>query len=244
MSESESDTSPAMDEDGPLFPLENKFYSEKDKQEIMSLSEVQRESILTERAALLERKRQDQHLRRLLQAREKSDSRSRELKKRKADTADLEDRQRKSSRQKTTLGGRKVGETSGAIEAYKRQRQEKGLRDEQRKRDGQERKDRKRRGSIEDGYSDADAEGESEVEWDTAQTKADEARVRDEEPATREEFNRARLSYRIFAEFCFYPGFKETAINCYMRLKERDHPVTGEGIYKIIQIRGKLISKG
>ncbi|KAL9613063.1 MAG: hypothetical protein Q9167_002362 [Letrouitia subvulpina] len=238
MSESESDTSPPMDEDGPNFPLENKFYSEKDKADIMALSEVQRESILTERAALMERKRQDQHLRRLLQAREKADSKSRDMKKRKADTVGLEDRQRKSSRQKTTLGGRKVGETSAPLEAYKRQRQEKGLRDEQRKRDGLERKDRKNRGSVEDGYSDADADGESEVEWDTAKHKADEDRLRDQEPAGRDDFNRARLSYRILAEFCFYPGFKETAANCYMRLKERDHPVTGEGIYKVIQIKG------
>lgn len=83
--------------------------------------------------------------------------------KRKASVADLEEGQRKSSRQKTTLGGRKVGEASEAIEAYKRQREKKGRRDELRRRDmaaGEA-------APVKDeAPSDKDAEGESEVEWD------------------------------------------------------------------------------
>ncbi|KAL8946309.1 MAG: hypothetical protein Q9222_007275 [Ikaeria aurantiellina] len=237
MSESESDSSPAMDEGGTDFPIEGKFKSEKDRADIMALSEIQRESILAERAQQRERELQNEHLRRLV-ASKKKEAEVADSRKRKADTADLEERQRKSSRQKTALGGRKVGETSGAIEAYKRQREEKGLRDEQRKRDGQERRDRKARGSLEDGYSDADADGESEVDWDDVRAHTDESRRRDEQPADRVDFERVRIGRDNFAKVCFYPGFDDAIRNCYVRVNIGPDRATGESIYRMAKIAG------
>lgn len=240
MSESESDSSPTghTDADGPMFPLENKFYSEKDKAEILALSEIQRESILAERAQLHERKLQDLHLRRLLQAREHADAKTSERKKRKAGTADLEEGQRKSSRQKTTLGGRKVGETSEAIKAYKRQLEQKGVRDEQRKRAAEERNDRKRRGSVEDDYSDADADGESEVEWDEPKPKAVQQTIRDDQPAELIDFERVRVGRDNFAKVCFYPGFDDAIKNCYVRISIGPDKATGQDVYRLAQIKG------
>ncbi|KAL8828348.1 MAG: hypothetical protein Q9170_006641 [Blastenia crenularia] len=235
MSESESDSSPAMDEGGTDFPIDGKFKSEKDRAEIMALSEIQRESILAERAQQRERELQNEHLRRLV-ASKKKEAEAAESKKRKADTADLEDRQRKSSRQKTALGGRKAGETSGAIEAYKRQREEKGIRDEQRKRDGQERRDRKARGSIEDVYSDADADGESEVDWSEVRIHADESRRRDEQPADQRDFERVRIGRDNFAKVCFYPGFDEAIKDCYVRVSIGENRATREPIYRMAKI--------
>ena len=244
MSESDSEVSAAspVDDDGPMFPLENKFRSQKDKEYIMGLSEVQRESILAERAQILERKLQDQHLRRLLQARgnaEKIDDK----KKRKAGSADIEDGNRKSSRQKTTLGGRKVGETSDAIEAYKRQREQKGVRDEQRRREGEARKDRKIRGSIEDAFSDADAEGESDVEWDNAKPKASSPGFRGAQPADQVDYEHVRVGRDNFAKYCFYPGFDDAIKNCYVRVcigpdKNKNN---GENIYRMTQIKGMIL---
>ncbi|KAL8954362.1 MAG: hypothetical protein Q9183_007167, partial [Haloplaca sp. 2 TL-2023] len=199
MSESDSDAAPAADIGVSDFPIEGIFKSEKDRAEIMALPEVRRESILAERAQLRERGVQSEHLKRLL-ASKKKEADAAENKKRKADTADLEDRQRKSSRQKTALGGRKAGETSGAIEAYKRQREEKGLRDEQRKRDGQERRDRKARGSAEDIYSDADADGESEPEWSDPKPRAEEARRNADLPGEMHDFERVRIGRDNFAK--------------------------------------------
>lgn len=203
----------------------------------MALSEVQRESILAERAQQRERELQNEHLRRLV-ASKKKEAEAAESRKRKADTADLEDRQRKSSRQKTALGGRKAGETSGAIEAYKRQREEKGLRDEQRKRDGQERRDRKARGSVEDVYSDADAEGESEPEWSDPRPHIDEARRRDDLPAEQVDFERVRIGRDNFAKVCFYPGFDDAITNCYVRVNIGPNSSTGETIYRMAKITG------
>ncbi|KAL8725556.1 MAG: hypothetical protein Q9166_007279 [cf. Caloplaca sp. 2 TL-2023] len=237
MSESESDSSPAMAEGGTDFPIEGKFKSEKDRAEIMALSEIQRESILAERAQQRERELQNEHLRRLVVSKKK-EAEAAEGRKRKADTAELEDRQRKSSRQKTALGGRKAGETSGAIEAYKRQREEKGLRDEQRKRDGQERRDRKARGSLDDGYSDADADGESEVDWDDVRAHVDESRRRDEQPSEKVDFERVRIGRDNFAKVCFYPGFDDAIKDCYARVNIGPNHATGESIYRMAKISG------
>ncbi|KAL2045146.1 hypothetical protein N7G274_002227 [Stereocaulon virgatum] len=242
MSESDSDSSPADDAgvNGPMFPIENKFKSEKDKREIMALSEVQRESILAERAQLLEDNWQNQHLRRLLQAQQ---SRSGE-KKRKA--ADIEDSpgNRKSSRQKTTLGGRKVGETSAAIDAYKRQREEKGLRDQQRRREGANRKKRHERSSSGNRYSSADADGESDVEFDDARyNKVEEYKSRNAQPADYNDVRRATLPRRVFAEYCFYPGFGEAVKDCYVRLPNATSK-TGEMTYQLALIKGITEKEG
>lgn len=245
MSESESDSSPGDDaaSDGHPFPVDGQFHSEKDKKEIMSLPEIERESILAERAQILERKLQDQHLRRLLQARENAEAKFAE-KKRKAG-ADLEDSPRKSSRQKTTLGGRKVGETSGAIEAYKRQREQKGLRDEQRRREGASRKERRARSSSGGKYSSADADGDSEVEWDDGKAKADDYRLRNAQPADFHDFRRATFIRHSLAEYCFYPGFEDVIKDCYVRVPSQTTSAAREMTYQLLLVKGRdvLISK-
>ena len=238
MSESDSDSSPADEaaSDEHPFPVDNKFHSERDKREIMALPEIQREAILAERAQILERKLQDQHLRRLLQAREHAEAKST---KRKAG-GDPEDSPRKSSRQKTTLGGRKVGEASKTIEAYKRQREEKVLRDQQR-RDGAAARQaqRKARSSSEGRYSSADADGESEVEWDEGKSKVDDDRLRNAQPAEYNDFRRTTLTRFFLAEFCFYPGFEDKIKDCYVRLPQKSAPGIPSNGYQLVQIKSK-----
>jgi len=244
MSESSSDRSPAGAEaDGPVFPFEQFYYSEEDKAKIMAMSEVQRESILAERAAIRDRKSQDLHLRKLLQARERDEAKSADKRKRKAGDADLDEKQRKSSRQKTTLGGRKVGESSDAIEAYKRQREQKGLRDEQRRKASEDRKERAKRGEDVGQYSSADAEGESEVEWDDAKARAarrSTSAPRDDAPAELREYELIRVGRDNFARVCFYPGFEKAITNCLVRISIGPDKSTGENVYRIAHIKGKL----
>lgn len=242
MSESESGSAggdAASDDDAP-FPVDNKFYSQKDKKEIMSLPEVERESILAERAAIHERKLQDLKLRRLLQAREKMEAQSL---KRKAG-ADVEDSPRKSSRQKKDLGGRKVGEASDAIEAYKKQREQKTLKDEQRRREGANRA-QLRQSSSEGRYSSADADGDSEVEWDDAKAKkktdkehvADDQRLRNSQPADFNDFRRVTWSRFQLAELCFHPGFEDTVAGCYVRVPSKPAPGSHQMQYSLLPVK-------
>lgn len=152
--------------------------------------------------------------------------------KRKASVADLEEGQRKSSRQKTTLGGRKVGEASEAIEAYKRQREKKGRRDELRRRDmaaGEA-------APVKDeAPSDKDAEGESEVEWDNRERSP--SPPKDDPPADLRDIQRARVGRTNFAQVCFYPGFDEAISGCYARVNIGPNRDTGINEYRLCLIK-------
>ena len=244
MSESEGEIiSPGSDGFGPMFPIENKFKSEKDRAEILALPEIDREAILAERAAILERKHQDNVLKRYWEGqKDKPDDRSKNERKRKAASASLEEGERKSSRQRTTLGGRKVGETSASLEAYKAQRERKGQLDEQRKAEAADRKAGKRRGSGSEP-SDADADGESELEWDSIRTKQD-AKPQFDEPAELADFNRILVGRQNFALVCYYPGFENAVKDCYVRVAVGPDPATGETCYRMAKITGTLAKIG
>ncbi|KAL4920995.1 hypothetical protein BDW62DRAFT_175701 [Aspergillus aurantiobrunneus] len=200
-----------VEDEGPIYPYDKLYHSAQDKKDIMAMPEIQREQILSERAQEVDRHNQDLALRRLLASREKEEARKAKKNKRKASAASLDEGNRKSSRQKTTLGGRKVGETSEAIQAYKRQREQKGKRDELR-RVTTTTKDNKSRSRV----SDDDAEGESEVEWDDRERSP--TPPKDDPPAELQDIQRVRVGRTNFAQVCFYPGFEAAIIGCYVRL--------------------------
>ncbi|OJD11228.1 hypothetical protein AJ78_07966 [Emergomyces pasteurianus Ep9510] len=239
MSESDSDDAspPPPDDQGPIFPYEKLFYSAKDKAEVMALPEIKREELLSERAQQVDRHNQDLALRRLVASREREEARAAEKKKRKAGATDLEESQRKSSRQKTTLGGRKVGETSDAIEAYKRQREQKGKRDEQRRRDASSRRKDRASGSPDGGFSDRDANAESDVEWDEGPRRRSPSVPRDDPPAELRDIERARVGRSNFAQVCFYPGFESAIANCYVRVVIGVNKETQQNEYRLCSIK-------
>ncbi|KAE8152234.1 plus-3-domain-containing protein [Aspergillus avenaceus] len=221
------------DDNGPIFPYDKLYYSAKDKEEIMEMPEIQREQILSDRAQQVDRHNQDLALRRLLASREREEARQAKKNKRKASMANLEDGQRKSSRQKTTLGGRKVGETSDAIEAYKRQREQKGKRDELRRREPAA-KDPSAR-SRDDRISDEDAEGESDLEWDDRDRSP--SLPKDDPPAEIRDIQRARVGRSNFAQVCFYPGFDDAISGCYVRVNIGPNRETGQNEYRLCLIK-------
>ncbi len=241
MSESPSEGgTPAIADHKPMFPHEKLYYSSKDRSEIDALPEIKREEILAERASQFERHQQDLALRRLLASREKEEAKAAEKKKRKAGTADLEENQRKSSRQRTTLGGRRAGERNDAIEAYKKQRAEKGLRDEQRRRDVAARKERHGKGSLENDYSDGDAEGESEMELNDRKYKdRTPSSPKDDPIAELADIQRAKVGRDNFAQVCYNPGFEAAITDCYVRIcigpSERN---PGMNDYRLARVKG------
>lgn len=230
-SDSEAESSPDVDGEGPMFPYDKLYYSAKDKQEIMAMPEIQREEILSERAQQVDRHNQDIALRRLLASREREEARQAKKNKRKASSAGIDDVQRKSSRQKTTLGGRKVGEASGAIEAYKRQREQKGKRDEQRRRDPGKEVGR----AKDESASGDDAEGDSEAEWDDRDRSP--SLPKDDPPAELRDIQRARVGRSNFAQVCFYPGFDDAISGCYVRVNVGPNRDTGSNEYRLSLIK-------
>ncbi|KAJ5918212.1 hypothetical protein N7454_010587 [Penicillium verhagenii] len=237
MSESDSEAGADSDEeDRPIFPYDKLYYSGKEKQEIMAMPEIERETLLSDRAQQVDRHNQDLALRRLLASREREEKRAAAKQaKRKAGSAGLDENQRKSSRQKTTLGGRKVGETSAAIDAYKRQREQKGKRDEQRRRDPTS--SRRRSRSPGSGRSDEDGEAESDLELDDRVGRSPSI-PKDDPPAELRDLNRARVGRTNFAQVCFYPGFEQAITGCYARVNIGPNSETGQNDYRLCLIEG------
>ena len=180
--------------------------------------------MLAERAQIFERKRQDNTLRQM-HAQKLQDS-----KKRKA--PDTEEGDRKSARQRKTLGGRVVGERSSQLEAYKAQREKKGQRKAPAVDDGMQ----KRRDS---GSSEIDAEGESEVEWDSARPQAS-IEIQHDEPGELADFNRLHIGRLQFAQYCFYPTFDNAVRNCYVRVALGSDRPGAEPTYRMAKIEGLL----
>ena len=235
-SDSESDAATIYD-DGDRYPIEGKFMNAADKADIMAMPEIKREELLAERAQEVERDRQNRALRQLLNARE-AETKKQE-KKRKAGAADLDENQRKTSRQRTKLGGGKVGEASTGIDSLKRARAEKT--DRQRRRDEDKERNRGRR-DVQDEYSEADAEGESEVEWDDGKTKNKKSSspdYRDAEPAGLQDIERVRVGRSRFALVCFYPGFDEAITGCFVRISVGIDKETNQNIYRMATIKGR-----
>ncbi|KAI9782632.1 MAG: hypothetical protein M1816_001746 [Peltula sp. TS41687] len=277
MSESASDDGPDGKNQPLRFPVDGKFTSEVEKAEVMALPEVRREEILAERATVIEREQQNRMLIQLLrnkgrkdvkdskdtkesretkEVKEVKDADAVDKKKRKAPATDLEDSQRKSTRQKTTLGGRKVGETSAPLEEYKRQREQRGAQIEQKK------KEDAIKGKVQkkvQEHIDADAEGESEDDWGEAKhpkrattttppkvpatkpatppQRAPAPIIREEGSADLQDFNRARFGRAGFGRYCFYPGFEEAITGSLVRIAMGVNEATGQNRYFIWQIK-------
>ncbi|KAI9694510.1 MAG: hypothetical protein M1822_000126 [Bathelium mastoideum] len=218
-SDSDSDTSPGDMGDGPVseFPLEGKFRDAKDKAAIMAMTEIKREEVLAERAQAAEEESQKLALRRMLAQREREEANK---KKRKA--VDADETPRKSTRAKAT-------KTNETLEAYKRQREQRG----RERRRGEDRKARDRRSLSKD--SDADAEGESEVEWDDGRSKP--AAV-EQPPADLRDYQRIRIGRFNFPMINFTPGFEEKVIGCFARVNVGLDMEMGENVYRMCQING------
>jgi RNA polymerase-associated protein RTF1 len=234
-SDSESDGAPGFEDEAGKYPLEGKFVNAADKATIMAMPEIKREELLAERAQEVERERQNRALRQLLNAREAETKK--QDKKRKAAT-DLEESSRKTSRQRTKIGGTKVGESTTGIDSLKRARAEKSDRQRRREEDKE-----KYKGRHHDDYSDQEADKESDVEWDDPKSKrkSPSPDYRDAQPAELQDIDRLRVGRSRFAQVCFYPGFDEAITGCYSRIVVGVDPANGQNIYRVGLIKGTFL---
>ncbi|KAK6607986.1 RNA polymerase-associated protein RTF1 [Botrytis cinerea] len=238
MDESDSDSDgPGFRDDADRYPLEGRFMNASDKATIMSMPEIEREQVLADRAQEIERDRQNRVLRQLLNGRDAADKKAE--KKRKAGTADLDDNQRKTSRQRTKLGGGKVGEASTGIDSLKRARAEKNDRQRRREEDKERRGGDSRRDNRDD-YSDDGSDDDSEVEWTASKSKKRSASpdYRDAEPAVLYDLERVRVGRSRFAMVCFYPGFDDSITGCFVRVNIGVDKETNQNLYRMGLVKG------
>ncbi|KAF2193806.1 hypothetical protein K469DRAFT_712633 [Zopfia rhizophila CBS 207.26] len=229
MDESDSDRDEPDERDsGVPYPLEGKYIDEADRRYIEGLSQLEREKILGDRADAAQAARFNAELARKAKQMELENAQS-EKKKRKASSVEPEDSHRKSSRQKV--------KTSDKLEAYKREREQRG---QQRKRmDDRRNRRRRRSSSVDKANSDVDAEGESEVEWDE---HARQAATREEQPPTLNHFESVRVGRGFFSKVCFYPGFEEAMVGTFARIGTGQDAMR-RTLYKMAQIKGFATGK-
>lgn len=219
-SDSEADA-PASDvEEGPLFPLEGKYLSVRDREEILAMPEIQREEILAERAQQMVKKQQDLQLKKALALAQAAGNKH----KRKAAAADLEDSGRRTTRPKAE-------KKNDPLDRYKRARDARGT-DRGRRDMGRDDRDDRSPSVV----SDRDADGESEVEWAEPTSN----RGRNDPPAELKDFDRCRIGRSSFAKVCFYPNFETVIKGCFCRVSIGPNRETGQNMYRMTQIRGKF----
>ena len=236
MSESESDvedTRPAIrGTGGSMYPIDGKFTSQKDKQEIMAMPEAKREQILSERMEELERENFTRQLRERHEVQQQEAVKAAERKKRKA-SADPDDSPRKASRPKT-----KANET---LENYKRHREQLHEQREQRheqRRKGVDRNDRgKDSPSRKSGSSsEVDADGEEDVGWHSGTPQAKPAAQKEPDPGIHD-FQRVRCARTNLVEYCYTPEFDTAIVGCFLRVVSQPKGPPPRP-YRMVQIKG------
>lgn len=232
MDESDSDAeSPeskgGRDDDDSKYPVDGMFISLAEKQEIMSMREVEREQILAERIQEKERQQQNRLLRQLVTNQENEEKKH---KKRKASTAELDGEvQRKTSRIRT-----KAGETTSAFDSLRKARQEKEERTRRRELDRAKGRQLERSPSVGSSRShDSDVWGSP-----GPRRRSRSAEVKNYPPAELMDLNRVRLSRSRFAEVCFHPGFEDAITGCFVRINVGPDPTTRQNVYRIAVIKG------
>jgi RNA polymerase-associated protein RTF1 len=228
-SDSEGDADIGSTESKPLYAYHTYYHDAADKARIDAMTQIDREVVLAERAEELQRHEQDESLRRLIAAREKESARRN---KRNAEAAELDEGQRKSSRQRTKLGGGRAGEASSSIEAYKKQREERKLQGENRKAAPA------RRMSPIDDDSDGDAEAESDNDYYQSRSRRrSPTPVKDDPPAELADVQKARIGRDNFAQVCYTPGFDDAVTGCYVRVNLGPGPTPGVNVYRLCSIK-------
>ncbi|UNI15826.1 RNA polymerase-associated protein rtf1 [Purpureocillium takamizusanense] len=211
--------------DDDKYPVDGMFMSQTEKAEIMALREVEREQIIADRISEIERQRQNRLLRQMVTTAE-NEERKAVKKKRSADTAELEDDDRRSSRQRTG----KPAET--AMDSLRRARAEK----QRRKEDHERRKDYSPRRDSREPESDDDFGRRRSL---TPEKELD----KELPPPELKDYEKVRVGRNQFAQVCQTPGFEAAITGCYIRVAVGTHPETGIEQYRMALIKGFTTSR-
>ncbi|KAL9054857.1 MAG: hypothetical protein Q9162_003889 [Coniocarpon cinnabarinum] len=233
MSESEDEAPISATTNGfadTRYPVDGKFVSHREKQDILSMPEAKREQILAERQEEIDK---DNFSRQLLQRKEaaqRDETVAAEKKKRKSAAADLDDGPRKASRQKT--------EANDRLANYKKKREQ--MNEARRTGAGAERRDYEDRDPTR--LFDEESDQDSEPDYRRRPTKTSAPAPAKREPELRD-FERCRLGRTNFSRVCFTPGFEQAMLGCFVRVNIGMNQQSGQNVYRMTQIREIIVGK-
>ncbi|CCX33966.1 hypothetical protein FPQ18DRAFT_272097 [Pyronema domesticum] len=192
----------------PLYPLEGKYKDAADKAKLLAMTEIDREAVLEERMAQIEREQQDRHLRNLLKSRTAADNKA-------AAAASTRKSLRTKSAPKVTAEISKRGK----LDELRRNREE--------------RKATGRRSSFgdEDASRKLMSDGEDDGDYH------DSHYIKDERPINLDDVNSCRIGRTALSKLCDYPGFEDAVQDVFVRLSMFDKE-TNRNVYRMTQIKG------
>lgn len=187
-------------DDGPRYPIEGKFKSQKDREYVLSLPEATREQLLSERVEEMER---DNFARQLRQRQAERGSQKTDRKKRSAGDADLDD-DSESPRKST-----KKSAAAERLQAYKNQRAAK----------------QENRGRVPDKHSRGAYSPEESEDYrprsassSASRDKADQVDPTTKLPMDLHHAHQITLPRLSVPQICYNPGFEDVAKGCFLRV--------------------------
>ena len=204
------------------YPVDGTFMSQAEKAHVMSLREVEREQIIADRHAEIERMRQNRLLRQMVTNAE-AEEKKQVKRKRTADTAELDDDDDDDFGKPTKTRASKGG---SAMESLRKARA-----DKQRRKEDQERR--------KDTYSPRRDRDDKDDDFGRAQSRTPEPEDKVVAPPELKDFDRVRLGRNEFAQVCYTPGFGPAITGCFIRIALGPHPETGVEQYRMAIIKGK-----
>lgn len=174
------------------------------------MTEIDREAVLEERMAQIEREQQDRHLRNLLKSRTAADNKA-------AAAASTRKSLRTKSAPKVTAEISKRGK----LDELRRNREE--------------RKATGRRSSFgdEDASRKLMSDGEDDGDYH------DSHYIKDERPINLDDVNSCRIGRTALSKLCDYPGFEDAVQDVFVRLSMFDKE-TNRNVYRMTQIKGSF----
>ncbi|KAL0639329.1 RNA polymerase-associated protein rtf1 [Maublancomyces gigas] len=209
-----------------LYPLEGKYKDAADMTKLLAMEEIDREAVLAERAAQIERAQQDRHLRNLLKSRNAADWANGNAPAGGSST-------RRSARTKSMPKKNEETTKRGKLDELKKIREERSTRaagsgsgkpdrgdDDGPKRRNKTDEDEEKTGFAEELY--------------TAKKEQREIQVSD--------VNRARIGRTGLGKLCDYPGFEDAVRDCFVRVSMYNQD-TKANVYRIGLIKGFVTGK-
>ncbi|KAA8903049.1 hypothetical protein FN846DRAFT_71467 [Sphaerosporella brunnea] len=191
-----------------LYPLEGKYKDHEDKQRLLAMTEIDREAVLADRAAQIERDKLDRQLRNW-------------LKSKKEDRAGAAaSSTRKSLRTKSAPKKTQEASKRGALDQLARTRAE-----------------RKATGGRRSSFGEEDASKKLLSEGEEDENDEHIPKRQDDRPITLDDVNRCRIGRTALAKYFDYPGFEDAIPDVFVRVTLWDKD-SGKSVYRMAQIKG------
>ncbi|KAF3940332.1 hypothetical protein ABW19_dt0201510 [Dactylella cylindrospora] len=225
------------DEDGgdvaqTLYPFQGLYKSAADKVYVESLPELQKETILAERAEELFKLNEAKEMKARAQ-RQRREAEKRDRKE--AEAIAAASGARRSTRGESSAKRTADSKKSAQLSELMKKRDEKNARKAGAGDVNKAKKKRKDTPDRSDGEEDED--DVDEPSW-TLQSKTSSSDKRGSEEASLADIRLLIVGRSIIAKYWSYPGFEEATVGCFARVCIGNHPETGRVVYRLCIIKG------